>query len=161
MPPERTRTYWDSCAFLSYINSVPDRLPTLDALLEESADPANEREIVTSAFTITEVAFALKEKEQKALDSQTERNIGALWSDRYAVKLIDLHEGIATVARTLIREAVADGLSLKPGDAVHLATARSLGCLDLHTYSKDLPRFSGLVGLTVTEPYTGQGRLAV
>ena len=114
MPPKRTRTYWDACAFLSYINSIPDRLPTLDALLEESAYPEKEREIVTSAFTIAEVAFVLKEKKQKALDPQAERDIDALWSDRYAVKLVDLHEGIATGARTLIREAVTDGLSLKP-----------------------------------------------
>ena len=62
MPPEPTRNYWDSCAFLSYINGVSDRLPTLDALLEESADPDNEREIVTSTFTIAEVAFVLHEK---------------------------------------------------------------------------------------------------
>ena len=137
---------------------MPARLPTLDALLEESADPEKEREIVTSAFTIAEVAFVLKEKEQKALDLQAERNIDALWSDRYAVKLIDLHEGIATGARTLIREAVADGLSLKPGDAIHLATARALDCQDLHTYSKDLPRFSRLIGLTIAEPYTAQAR---
>src|SRR2546422_5294104 len=127
MPPEPNRNYWDSCVFLSYINGVPDRLPTLDALFDESADPENDREIVTSAFTIAEVAFALHEKEQKALDAETERKIDALWSDRYAVKLIDFHEGIARDARTLIRGAVASGITgLKPGDAVHLASARAL-----------------------------------
>ncbi len=161
MPPEPIRNYWDTCVFLSYINGVADRLPTLDALLDESADAENEREIVTFTFTIAEVAFALHEKAQQALDSQAERNIDALWSDRYAVKLIDFHEGIARDARTLIRGAVSAGLSLKPGDAVHLASGRALGCAEFHTYSKDLPRFADLTGLSIIEPYVAQGRLAV
>jgi predicted nucleic acid-binding protein len=161
MPPELTRNYWDSCVFLSYINGISDRLPTLDALLEESADPDSDREIVTSTFTIAEVAFVLHEKEQKVLDIEAERSIDALWSDRYAVKLIDFHEGIARDARTLTRGAVATGLSLKPGDAVHLASARALDCAEFLTYSKDLPKHSDLTGLTITEPYIAQGRLAV
>jgi predicted nucleic acid-binding protein len=161
MPPEPTRNYWDSCVFLSYINGVADRLPTLDALLDESADPEKDREIVTSTFTIAEVAFALHEKAQQALDASAERNIDALWSDRYAVRLIDFHEVIARDARSLIRGAVGDGLSLKPGDAVHLASARALGCAEFHTYSKDLPRYSDLTGLTIIEPYIAQGQLSV
>lgn len=153
MPPEPKRNYWDACVFLSYINAVPERLPTLDALLSESADPDNEREIVTSTFTITEVAFALHEKAQKALDSEAENKIEALWTDRYAVKLIDFHEGIARDARTLIRGAVAAGLSMKPGDATHLASARVLSVVEFHTYSKDLPRFASLTELSILEPY--------
>lgn len=162
MPPEPTRNYWDACVFLSYINGVAERLPTLDALLDESSDPENEREIVTSAYTITEVAFALHEKAQKALDPEAERKIDALWTDRYAVKLIDFHEGIARDARTLIRGAIASGITgLKPGDAVHLASARALNVAELHTYSKDLPRFEALTGLTIIEPYVAQGQLPV
>lgn len=64
-------------------------------------------------------------------------------------------------ARSLIRGAVADGLSLKPGDAVHLASGRAIGCAEFHTYSKDLPRFSALTGLTIIEPYIAQGQLPV
>jgi predicted nucleic acid-binding protein len=78
------------------------------------------------------------------------------------VKLIDFHEGIARDARTLIRGAVASGITgLKPGDAVHLASARTLAVAKFHTYSKDLPRFAQLTGLTILEPYVAQGRLAV
>ena len=61
----------------------------------------------------------------------------------------------------LIRGAVGVGLSLKPGDAVHLASGRALGCAEFHTFSKDLPRFSELTGLAIMEPYVAQGRLAV
>jgi predicted nucleic acid-binding protein len=106
--------------------------------------------------------FALHEKAQHALDSEAERKIDTLWSDRYAVKLIDFHEGVARDARTLIRGAVASGItSLKPGDAVHLASARAVGVAEFHTYSKDLPRFSELSGLKIIEPYVAQGQLPV
>lgn len=106
-------------------------------------------------------AFVLHEKTAQALDAGVESSIDALWTDRYAVKLIDFHEGIARDARTLIRGAVASGTSLKPGDAVHLASARALGCAEFHTYSKDLPRYSDLTGLSILEPYIPQGQLAV
>jgi len=138
------------------INGVPDRLPTIDALLAESADPEKEREIVTSTFTIVEVAFALHEQAQGVLDSSAENKIDALWTDRYAVKLIEFHEGIARDARTLIRGAVAARLSMKPGDAIHLASGRSLRVAEFHTYSKDLPRFANLTGVSIMEPYAKQ-----
>jgi predicted nucleic acid-binding protein len=93
---------------------------------------------------------------QKVLDVETENNIDALWTDRQAVKLIDFHEEIAREARTLIRRAVAAGLSLKPGDAVHLASARSLGVTEFHTYSKDLAKYATVTGYPITEPYGGQ-----
>jgi predicted nucleic acid-binding protein len=156
MPPEPQRNYWDSCVFLSYINGVEDRLPTIDGLLAESSNPEHEREIVTSSFTIVEVAFALHEKVEKVLDAEAENKIDALWTDRRAVKLIDFHEGIAREARTLIRGAVASGLSLKPGDAIHLASARSLGVTEFHTYSKDLVKFSTVTGYPIMEPYGAQ-----
>ena len=160
MPPDALRIYWDSCVFLSYINGYEDRLPTIDALLAQSADREDDREIVTSTFAIVEVAFDLNERAQAALDSETETKIDALWSDRHAVKLIEFHEGIARDARTLIRGAVASGRSgLRPDDAVHLASARSLEVAEFHTYSKDLPRFADLTGLTIVEPWVEQAQL--
>jgi predicted nucleic acid-binding protein len=128
--------------------------------LAESSDREHDREIVTSTFSIVEVAFDLNERAQGALDSETEAKIDALWSDRYAVKLIDFHEGIARDARTLIRGAVASNRpGLKPGDAIHLASARVLQVGEFHTYSKDLPRFADLTGLTIVEPYVEQAQL--
>jgi predicted nucleic acid-binding protein len=49
----------------------------------------------------------------------------------------------------------------KPGDAVHLVSGRALDCAEFHTYSKDLPRFAALRGLTIIEPYVAQGQLPV
>jgi predicted nucleic acid-binding protein len=95
------------------------------------------------------------------LDPEAEAKIDALWTDRYAVKLIDFHEGVARDARGLIRGTVTSEKRLKPGDAVHLASARALGCAEFHTYSKDLPRYADLTGLTIREPHIAQGQLAV
>jgi predicted nucleic acid-binding protein len=103
---------------------------------------------------IVEVAFALHEKTKGVLDSAIENKIDALWTDRYAVKLIEFHEGIARDARTRIRGAVASGMSgLKPADAIHLASARTLKVAEFHTYSGDLPRFASLTGLSIVEPF--------
>jgi predicted nucleic acid-binding protein len=156
MPPEPQRNYWDSCVFLSYINGVADRLSAIEGLLAESSDPEHPREIVTSSFTIVEVAFALHEKRQKVLDAEAENMIDALWADRYAVKLIDFHEGIARDARTLIRGAISAGMGLKPGDAVHLASARSLGVAEFHTYSNDLVKYASITGFPIMEPHGAQ-----
>lgn len=156
MRPDPQRNYWDSCVFLSYISEVEGRTPTIDALLAESSDPEHDREIVTSTFTIVEVAFALHEKTQKVLDPEAEAKIEALWADRYAVKLIDFHEGVGREARTLIRGSMAAGWSLKPGDAIHLASARSLGVAEFHTYSKDLVKYADMAGFPIMEPYGAQ-----
>jgi predicted nucleic acid-binding protein len=151
MPPDPHWVYWDACVFLSYINGVEDRLPIIDALLAEGADRDHERVIVTSTFSIVEVAYGVDA--QGTLDAEASAKIDALWQDREAVKLIEFHEGIAREARTLIRGAVASGRSLKPGDAIHLATARRRGVAEFHTYSKDLPRWSELTGLKIVEPW--------
>ncbi len=142
--------------FISYINDDAERAPTIDALLAESSEPEHPREVVTSTYTIVEVAFALQEKREQALDSNAEGKIDALWTDRYAVKLIDFHEGIARDARTLIRGALAAGYSLKPGDAVHLASARGIGAAEFHTYSKDLVKYASIAGFPIMEPYGAQ-----
>lgn len=139
MPESPARIYWDANVFLSYINGSPaERLPVLDALLDSAS--AGEIEIVTSAISIAEVAFARIEQTKRALDPDVEAAIDSLWSDRRTVKLADVHELIAREARTVMRSAVARGWSLKPLDAIHLASARRLGVAQFHTYDRQLVR---------------------
>ena len=80
MPNSGDTVYWDASVFLSYVNGEQERLPTIDALLEESRN--GEFTIVTSTLSITEVAFAEMEKTQRALDPQVEQAIDALLVDR-------------------------------------------------------------------------------
>ena len=83
-----TAVYWDANVFLSYINGVPERLPTLDALLESSASGGIS--IYTSALSVTEVAFAASEREQRTLDPAMEQKIDNLWEPNGPVTLVDL-----------------------------------------------------------------------
>ena len=112
------RVYWDACVFLSYINGIDEKLPVLDALLEESRQ--GEIEIVTSAVSLTEVAFAEEERLKTALDSEIERLIDVLFADREVVKVAEFHELIAREARRWMRQALGNGWNLKPMDAIHL-----------------------------------------
>ena len=151
--------YWDANAFLSYINGLPDRMPVLDALLGSSA--GGSIQIYTSAISQVEVAFAASEQRQKALDADMERKINSLWDDPKAVVLVEYHDGIGREARSLIRDAVTYGWSLKPLDAIHLATAQWLSQLgysvsEFHTYDHSLPRYTSLVGYRICEPYSAQ-----
>ena len=157
-----TAIYWDANAFLSYINEIPERMPVLEALLGSSTGGGIQ--IYTSALSQVEVAFAASEQQQKALDAAAERKINRLWDDPRAVVLVEYHDGIGRDARSLIRDAITYGWSLKPLDAIHLATARWLSRLgylvsEFHTYDRRLRRYGSIVGFTVREPYTAEPRL--
>ena len=60
-----TAIYWDANVFLSYVNGVPERLPTLDALLERSASGGGIR-IYTTPIVAAEVAFVAAEQQRTA-----------------------------------------------------------------------------------------------
>ena len=51
--------------------------------------------------------------------------------------------------------------SLKPMDAIHLATAQRLNVAELQTYCERLHKWSGKLGFPVAEPQTAQGTLGV
>lgn len=159
MPNEPSRVYWDSCVFLHYIEGTPEWMPILDSLLEEASETKG-LIIVTSTVSITEVAYAKIEKDGKALDPEIEAAIDDLWNDRSAVKLVEYNEIIAREARTLIRKAVEMGRTLKPMDAIHLATAMNRKVEDFHTTDGPLKNVTW-AGLTfpVRDPFTDRPKL--
>ena len=99
-------------------------------------------QIVTSVLSITEVAFAKIEQDQKALDPEVERKIDKLWQVGAPIKIVEMYELIAVRAKHLMRTAVEKGWSLKPADAIHLATADQLKVAEFHTYDEGLDKFS-------------------
>ena len=154
--------YWDACAFLSYINGNPERTPVLDALLHDSANGTIN--IYTSAISQIEVAFAASEQQRRALDPEQESKIDSLWNDPDAIVTVEFQYEIGRLARTLIRDAIPRGWSLKPLDAVHLATAQWLLSMgfslsEFHTYDRGLDKYSEIVGLKVCRPYTPQPKM--
>jgi len=154
MPDPAPRVYWDSNVFLHYVNQTPDKLPAIDQLLLNARN--QEVEIVTSVLTVTEVAFAAQEKKQGQLDAGTEKKIQALWTPPAPVQLVEFHVLLAESARELIRSALGQGLSLKPYDAVHLATAQRMRVRKVHTYEPKWRRYSDMIGCLIEEPSAAQ-----
>ena len=153
----RRRIYWETSVWLSYINGVPSRLPVLDTLLADSESTLGDIVIVTSTISMTEVAFGLVEQSNQVLSEEVEANIDSLWSDRRAITLVEYHPIIALEARGLMRTGIPLGWSLKPLDAIHLATAKWFGVIEFHTYDGKLRRYSDQVGFTIVEPYVSGG----
>ena len=164
MASSRSIIYWDSCVFLSYINGIEDRMPTLDALLDHSSSDESRVKIHSSALARVEVAFGASEREARHLDPALVQKIDALWDDPAAVVTVEYHDGIGVVARQLMRTAVSKGWSLKPLDAVHLATALWLEQakgekVEFHTYDERLEKYKAITGFVICRPYVIQGRL--
>jgi len=154
------RYYWDTCVFLAYINGVPDRVPIIDDFLSRSR--RGEIEIVTSVLTQIEVAFAAQEKLAKQLDQTVEDNIDKMWADHKAIKIVELHPLLYRDARGLIRFAMQNGWSLKPPDAIHLATASRLQVSEIHTYEKTAwNKYEPQLGIKICAPQPQQGVFAL
>jgi predicted nucleic acid-binding protein len=70
MPDKPRRVYWDSNVPLSYLNGVPDRLPTIEELFRQAR--AEEIELLTSSISRVEVAYIQSEKASGQLDQAAE-----------------------------------------------------------------------------------------
>ncbi|MEJ7787527.1 MAG: PIN domain-containing protein [Solirubrobacteraceae bacterium] len=111
-------------------------------------------------MTQVEVAFAASEKEAGELDDEIETAIDELWLPGSPVKVVELHAAVAHQARALMRSELAAGRSgLSASDAIHLATAVTMGADDCHTYDQRLARHAAGVPFPVREPFTPQGQL--
>jgi predicted nucleic acid-binding protein len=150
--PGPFRCYWDACVFVSLIEGTPDRIATIKTIVEECE--RGEIEIYTSVVTITEVAYAKVEKDGKALDAAIERKISALWEPKSPFKLIEAYATLMGDAKALMRNSIAAGKSLKPLDAIHLATAQRIGAQSVHTYDDKLPAYAKTIGLKIERPRT-------
>lgn len=133
--------YWDACVPLSYINAVPDRLPHIDAFMSKSGVDFR---LITSVLSITEVAFAASEQVNGVLDPSVEERISKLWNASSPIRIVELYELIALKAQQLMRAAIKNRWSLKPADAIHLATADQLKVSAFHTYDEPLFKYSDL-----------------
>jgi predicted nucleic acid-binding protein len=160
MPDEPGRVYWDANILLSYLNGIADRTAIIEELLRSAR--AGEAEPITSSLTIVEVAFAAVEKDGQALHPEVERKIDGLWTPGGPIKTVEFHDLIARDARGLIRQGIAQGWgSLKPIDAIHLATAQRMRVIRFLTYCERLQAWHGHLGFPVVEPRLDQTTLDV
>jgi len=154
MPGKPSVIYLDACVLLFYIDDDADRASTIEELFRRSR--ADEVELITSAITQVEVAYDSAEKVGQTLDPDVEAKIDALWAPAAPIELVEFHDSIGARARDLIRFAVTQGWSLKPADAIHLATATFMQASEMFTYDTALPKYSEQAGLKVCEPYNPQ-----
>lgn len=152
----RKNIYWDANVFLAYVNAMPDHIAVLNALMEQSLN--GEITIYTSALSRVEVAFSDSEQQARALSPEIENQINRFWEDESAITSIEILPPITLSARRLIRDGISSGWSLKPPDAIHLATARWLVVAgyaidEFHTYDASLFRYADVMRFDILEPY--------
>ena len=146
------KIYWDSNAFLAWLQNESDREPACrDTLL---AAQNGEFLIVSSALTIAEVLWlrgAPKLTEDKA-------DILNRFFRRSFIRVVNLDRKIAQRAQRVVWEN-----GIKPKDAIHVATALQYQCPILETF--DLPLIEkglDLDGIDIREPQQSpQGSLNV
>lgn len=148
------RYYWDACVFLSYLEDDPDRVSHIESMLSKAAE--GKIHLLTSMLSVTEVAYTSYEKQRRVLRPDEEERIEALWQS--PVMLVEFHRGIATEARTLIRDSFeGDGPTLKPADAIHAATASIHRADAFHTYDAKLTKgLTAVLSIHVGPPLTDQ-----
>jgi predicted nucleic acid-binding protein len=154
--------YWDSCVIIAYLNEDSNYdLKVLDAIVDEVGESNGKIKIVSSVFSKVEVVFDATEKTNNRLSPDAEKKIDDFWKDDSVLEVVEFHDGIVKLARTLIRESIPNGWRvLEKGDAIHLATAKWVGVSEFHTYDlSHLARYEQTIGFKICEPYTEQPRL--
>ena len=150
--------YWDACVPLEYINkSDVARVSNIEGLMRDTSI-----QLVTSILSIVEVAKAKFEQDGRVLDPAIEAEINKLWDVDSPIELVEFYELIADDAKSLMRAAVPLGYSLKPADAIHLATADRLKVSEFHTYD-NLGKYQALTKtkFPIGEPKTRQPVLVI
>jgi predicted nucleic acid-binding protein len=149
--------YWDSCVFISLLSKYPDRISTLEAIVDFIENGDGKTKIVTSEMAKVEVAFV----GDKPLTPESEQAIDDFWADDSVVELLEFHDQIAKLARHLVRESKSRGVHrMKPLDAIHLASAISFNVTEFHTYNLgDFVWYQGDVKFKICEPYIAQPKL--
>lgn len=119
--------YWDTDVFIHRFQRTPEHI----GILEQLTDAAERGEIVfvQSAFTISEM---VKDPDGEKLTVAEESLIEDFFENDFVI-VRTLTEQIAFLSRKIARE-----YGLKPGDAVHVATAVFWKVPILHTFDRKL-----------------------
>lgn len=159
--PNNTYIYCDSCVFIAYFNNEPGRVEILEQFFEE-IQQSKDRMIVTSAFSIAEVAYVQNEHrnpgQKSRLRQDTEERLDQFWGDQSLIEFVDFQELLARNARTLMRRSSTRGYNLRAPDALHLVSAQFVGAAEFLTYD-DLGKHAELTGLKILEPHIEQPKL--
>jgi predicted nucleic acid-binding protein len=126
---------WDSCVFIDGLRKTADRFPRISELESE----AKSRRLFIFASTLA-IAEVVKLKEYGDLTEDEHRDISAYFRHKF-IKVIPVDRVIARAAAEIVREH-----SLKPPDAIHIATANRCRCAVLYTYDGPMLEKNGQIG---------------
>jgi predicted nucleic acid-binding protein len=138
------RRYWDSGCFIAIVSEEAGRVDVCDPILR--ATQVHALEIVTSAFTITEV---LHPKGGPKLAPE-KRAVIKRFFRRSGILLVEVDRTLAEDAQEFYWD-----FGVKPKDAIHVASAIAGGCTILETYDEGLIKLDGKLGtppLTIRKP---------
>lgn len=156
MPKSIQRYYWDSCVFISYLENEPARAPIIHAHWERAAQ-RGDIQILTSAITKVEVAYLQTEKINRTLSLTELQRIDDMW-DNPLVLMVEASDPVMLIARGLVRDAMAQGQTIKPYDATQLASAIWVHrntpdpIVEFYTYDARLYRMSAVAGFPILAP---------
>lgn len=137
--------YWDANPFCAVFNKEADRLDACLSVLR--AAERGELKIVSSSITLTEV---VRVRGEPRIGRGEEATLYDFFQNDFLV-FVNVEWFVATQARRLIH----DFPSLKPMDAIHLATALRGKVAEMHTYDDVLCDLSGKIGvppLIISQP---------
>ncbi len=146
------RIYWDSDCFLGWFNDETGKAEKCDGVIQRAE--RGEVLIVTSTLTLAEVLWMRGEKK---LSPDNAEKVQKFFRRSY-IRLYNVTRKVAESAQNLVWDN-----SIKPKDAIHVATALHLGVEALETFDHGLIKKSGKVGdplLKIREPEAAkQGRM--
>lgn len=123
--------YWDTCAWLGFINQEAGKVDRCQYVI--SLARAGNAQVWTSAFTLAEVFKKNCGNGVGGIDSSSDADFeNYVQQDFLVVVQVDYDVGV--LARRLLR---AHPKLKKPADAIHLATAAISNVDELHTFDQD------------------------
>ncbi|MCA3633528.1 MAG: type II toxin-antitoxin system VapC family toxin [Methylobacterium sp.] len=129
------RIYWDSDAFLGWLNNDPGKASKCDGVIQRAE--RGEVLIVTSALTLAECLWMRGQSKVPKNKAQ----IVQRFFKRSFIRVYNVTRKIGEDAQALVWDN-----GIKPKDAIHVATAIFLGVDALETFDADLIKKSGTVG---------------
>ncbi|HEX5010279.1 MAG TPA: type II toxin-antitoxin system VapC family toxin [Planctomycetota bacterium] len=147
-----SRVYFDSCVFIDAIQETPGRIDHIRQIIE--AAKRDELRVFASTLAIAEVA-----KPDKATTAPTEeqlRLIHDFFENDYLAR-VQVDTPVARLAARIVRDH-----SVKPPDAIHLATALRARVDNFYTYDDGNGRAGcGLLRLNGAVSYDGSPALRI
>jgi predicted nucleic acid-binding protein len=122
VPDPQVRRYWDACAFIAFIAGEAGRADNCRKLLDEAASG------VYLAFTSSITLAEVTRKRHHPVDPGVRQQIEKFFENPY---IETVNADRFTVLRA--RELIWQHLSLRPNDAIHLASALRANCTLYYT----------------------------